>query len=372
MSMEVEFHYSLTSDQEAEWTRFWETCQHSHPRQHVIFAQVERAKGCTPVFVMARDGQALGLVGLFSLRPCRWLGGASLEATCHRGPLFNEPAHLRGTLSSVVEHLRALRVGRILLSMRWAYPEAGALESALTGSGFAPLRRDGAGSGTIPLDKSDAELLASFSQSTRAQIRLAQRRGVVVRAAHTVADAQLFLRCFMTMQEQRGLLPIPAREFPATFEHVLRHHKLGVLATAHYGHNFLGGMSVLRDTMIAYPSRYAIGKELPPEVATVRIGPLLWWEAIRWARSHGCRYLDVEGFTPNPDPHSHLYHIHAFKAGFRPTPITLLAGYTRVGNQLVNTIRQVSAKLTDGLRLARATPYQIQKRLVARLRTRHS
>lgn len=372
MSMHVEFHPSLTPDQQVEWTRFWAACQHSHPRQHVLFGQVERAKGRTPIFVMARENGTLVLVGLFSVQPRSWLGGASLDAICQRGPLFDDPAHLRDALPSMVAYFRALRAGRISVSMRWVYPEAADLETVLGKLGFTRIRPDGAGSGIVCLEPDENRVLASFSQSTRSQIRLAERRGVVVRTANSIVDAELFLGCFRAMQEQRGLRPIPHREFPATFEYVLRHQELGVLVIACYGEKFLGGMSVVRDTTIAYPSRYAIARELPAEIATVRIGPLLWWKAIRWARSQGCRYMDVEGFSPNPDSQSQTYHIHTFKAGFRPTPITLLAAYTCVGNRLVNTIHEIALRVTHGVQLARSAPYQIHKRVLARLRPRDS
>jgi len=137
MSLEVEFHHSLTPDQEAEWTRFWATCQHSHPRQHVVFGQVERAKGRTPIFVMARQGASLVLVGLFSIRPHWWLGGASLEAVCQRGPIFDDPKHLAASISPIVSGFAQLNVGTLSVSPRWEAPAGAAVESILRKGGFA-------------------------------------------------------------------------------------------------------------------------------------------------------------------------------------------------------------------------------------------
>ena len=43
---------------------------------------------------------------------------------------------------------------------------------------------------------------------------------------------------------------------------------------------------------------------------------LLQWEAIRWAKQHGCTSYDFWGAPDNLDPEDRMYGVYRFKEGF--------------------------------------------------------
>jgi len=354
MSLEVEFHHSLTPDQEAEWTRFWATCQHSHPRQHVVFGQVERAKGRTPIFVMVREGASLVLVGLFSIRPHWWLGGASLEAVCQRGPLFDDPGILEAVLPSVLAYCERSHVGRLWVSPRVPAGASAATIAVLHGLRFHSRPVDAClqKTGLIDLTPSEDELLMSFSKSTRRDIRSAERGGVVVRPILAESDMRRFLCFLVHLHRRRGLGCRMISDVAALSEYVVRRDGLGILLGCYHGCDLLGGLLILRSPRCAHASRYALAPELPDELANIRLGAQLWWEAIKWAKRCGCTSFDVEGFDPSTDAASPVFRVHHFKAGFRPQPAQFIGEHVRVLNYMLCAVNDSVKTLERAVDLA--------------------
>ena len=47
-------------------------------------------------------------------------------------------------------------------------------------------------------------------------------------------------------------------------------------------------------------------------------GHLLVWEAMRWAKQHGCTCFDVDGYSMMARPGDALWGVNEFKRGFAP------------------------------------------------------
>ena len=49
--MKVYFKYTLPQNVKEEWNEFWNNSAHAHPQHHLLYGEVERAKGNVPVYV---------------------------------------------------------------------------------------------------------------------------------------------------------------------------------------------------------------------------------------------------------------------------------------------------------------------------------
>lgn len=199
------------------------------------------------------------------------------------------------------------------------------------------------------------EILAGFRQKTRYNIRLAERKGVVVRRG------------------ERSDLPL----FHAIWQETAARQNFGVRGLDHlyplWDHLLAKGYGIL---LMAYVEERPIAG-----VICVAFGPKAWylyggtsnlhrdkmpmyllqWEAMRWAKEKGCTLYDFLGVTCHMDPRDPLYGLYRFKRGFNPDYVEFIGEYdlpvepltykawNRVEPVYMRTMRQVGrAKRTVG------------------------
>lgn len=162
----------------------------------------------------------------------------------------------------------------------------------------------------LDLERSEDDILASMKQKTRYNIRLASRKGVVVRrgdAADFPAIAEIYAetaaRDGFTIRPQEYYLDAwqtmyddgMAQPFIADYDGDI----LGAVIIVHYGGKalYMYGASTGRER-----------KRMPNH--------LLQWEAIRWAKSAGCKVYDFWGAPNEFEETDPLWGVWRFKAGF--------------------------------------------------------
>ncbi len=145
----------------------------------------------------------------------------------------------------------------------------------------------------IDLSLSEEELLAGMKPKTRYNIRLAERKGVVVQEAKGVWGIRKFLRLLeKTKERQQFTVHAPeyyekmlamgvARLFVARYNGKVRTANIVVSCgdTATYLH----GASSEKDREVMAPY-------------------LLHWMTMLWAKKHGLRWYDLWGVAPPPHP----------------------------------------------------------------------
>lgn len=363
--MKVHFYEELDKRSKAEWKRFWNQCRHSHPRQHLLFGEVERAKGRTPIYAVAEDEGALVCIGIFSIRPLFFGRRFSLEAVCLRGPTFDDVSHGREFLSQIVSRFRELKVGIIRVSPYWFYPEAALVRSMLDELGFIPYGgcSPKGSTGLVDLQPNDDDIFASLSKSTRREIRRAERQNITIRPASNSNETVAFFQHLSQMNRECAVMPVSYDEFRATFQYILKSQQIGVLLNAFWREEFLGGLWIVRGPLAAHTSRYVVAPEALRELSNLSIGPVLWWSGIMWAKAKGCRWLDVEGYQNNIDPSDVKYLVYRFKKKFKPKPIEILAQHTYRCSPVTYSISKGYSLVCRGWGFARGLPYGIRKRL---------
>lgn len=366
MQITIDIAPELSPSQRCSWLAFWESSRNSHPRQHPVFGGVAPSAAHKVLYVSVYRNGVLVCVGQFWLRPTPLLAGGSIEAVCQRGPIVDDPSVLRDVLPRLVGMFRAQKVGRLRIAPHWLDANATSVERVIESLGWRAVRNRRVATGVIDLRPAEADILRSFSEKTRYQIRLAQRRGVIVTPAQSEAEVGAFWSILTSMQAARRLHGMGHYEFRAMAKSVLLNQELGVLLLAKYDDTIVSGMSVLRDSVTAYPSRYALASRMPIPLATVRVGAILWWAAMRWARSCGCISFDVEGYDQNTPESSEVYQIHAFKEGFRPRSVAVLGDFTTRCHPGVFVLSNIQAICGRVVRASRRMAY----RVIQRVRTR--
>lgn len=369
--MKVNFEFDLDNANKAKWEKFWHSCSHSHLRQHILAAEIERQKGRIPVYAAGFEDGRLVSIGIFTIRPLLFANKFSFEAVCLRGPAFDEAEHGKEFLLQLISQFKTLNVGSIRVSPYWIFPDAQVVENALNDLGFKPYYKcQGSRSftGLVDLQPDKNKILASFSQSTRYQIRLADRCEVSIRPAANIDEAKLAFQCLSSMRSQRGLTPMSFNEFSSTFEYVLKDKRYGICLNSYNDSKFLGGLWITRGPFIANPSGYAVLPNISKSLSSsLTIGPVLWFEAMKWAKQAGCKLLDVEGFRDDADKSHPKYYLWEHKKRFRPLPAQVLAEHIYVCNPLTFAASKACGLFNKSVRLTKSLQSHFSNRkLVSR------
>lgn len=141
----------------------------------------------------------------------------------------------------------------------------------------------------IDISRSEEELLASMKPKTRYNIRLAQKRGVTVRATREASDRRAFLDLIQVTAERKEIRPHPRSYYEQLFS--ILPDDLWYLFVAEYaGQVLAANLLILYDTTATYlhgGSSAAHREVMAPY--------FLQWEQIRFARARGFTRYDFGG-----------------------------------------------------------------------------
>ena len=154
------------------------------------------------------------------------------------------------------------------------------------------------------------EILASFSAKTRYNIRLAERRGVVVREASR-GDLPVF---YDILQETaiRDRFRVRSIAYFDSLWDLLVERGLARLFLAEYeGGVIAGALAFLfgDQCWYVYGASSNRHRNVMPNYA-------LQWAMISWAKERGCRVYDLRGVSGDLSPDNPLYGLYRFKRGF--------------------------------------------------------
>jgi lipid II:glycine glycyltransferase (peptidoglycan interpeptide bridge formation enzyme) len=188
----------------------------------------------------------------------------------------------------------------------------------------------------VSLKGSDADILARMKQKTRYNIRLAEKKGVTVRAWD---DLESFHKMMLVTGERDGF-GVHTREYYQRAYELLHPKRMGELLLAEYQGKPLAALFVSRNGDRAY---YLYGASTDEERNRMP-AYLLQWEAMKWAQSQGCEEYDLWGVPDKEETaleaefekrHDGLWGVYRFKRGFGGKLKRAVQAMDRVYNPLL-------------------------------------
>lgn len=250
-------------------------------------------------------------------------GGLGTIAYVPKGPLvdYDDLPALQILLDAIRPLARQQRA--VTLKIEPSVEDDPAVVQALRSLGFKPSPQAVQPPRTIlvDLDAEPDELLRRMKQKTRYNIRLAGRKGVTVRSGNE-RDLPAFYRLIETTAQRDGF-GIHTQHYYESAHHLFVPAGRGRLLLAEIDGQLLAGLVVLAPdgggtACYMYGASSDEHRNLMPTY-------LLQWEAMLWAREHGCRTYDLwgvpdedegtleAGFTQRNDG---LWGVYRFKRGF--------------------------------------------------------
>ncbi len=174
----------------------------------------------------------------------------------------------------------------------------------------------------IDLTKSEEELLKSFHQKTRYNIKYAQKKGVEVVEDNSDKAFSSYIKLMRETVQRQGFYAHSARYHRLMWEH-LRKTDVAHLLIAKKGKKILTSWILFKSNdALYYPYGASSNKN-----QNLQANSLMMWEAIKFGKKHGLKYFDLwgreegKGFTK-------------FKEGFNPEVVEFLGTWDLVTSPL--------------------------------------
>jgi lipid II:glycine glycyltransferase (peptidoglycan interpeptide bridge formation enzyme) len=189
---------------------------------------------------------------------------------------------------------------------------------------------------TIDIRGTDEEILGRMKQKTRYNIRLAEKKGVTVRAWDAIESFHKML----LITGGRDGFGVHSCEYYQRAYDLLHPKQMGELLAAEHNGKPLAALFVARYGNRAY---YLYGASTDEERNRMQTY-LLQWEAMKWAKAHGCEKYDLWGVPDEEEDtleanfetrHDGLWGVYRFKRGFGGELKRAVQAMDRVYNPLL-------------------------------------
>jgi peptidoglycan pentaglycine glycine transferase (the first glycine) len=161
----------------------------------------------------------------------------------------------------------------------------------------------------IDLSRTDAQLLEVMKQKTRYNIRLAEKKGVLVRKGE-LKDAPMLSKMYAETALRNGFT-VRERQYYERVWQDLYQAKMLQFLIAEYEHKPIAGLVLFHFSRRAYYF-YGMSSEIHRETMPTY---LLQWEAIKAARELGCDVYDLWGAPDEFNERDALWGVYRFKEG---------------------------------------------------------
>jgi len=306
---------SLDRSQLERWREFADRVSWAHYRQDPEWAEAERCDGAVggrrPLFFWAERGASVCLTALGIRRSLPVPGRAFWEF--NKGPTFLDVEAFDEWLPWLVA-----RLGREATRLRMAPPallcETGDdVETVLERHGFRRRRVLGGWATLVgDLGQEEDQILRTFRPPTQRSIRKSVRLGIEVCVDDTHSGWAVLSSLETDLAQWAPVSPVSSAEIERISRVWLKNGAGGtVLVARHQGEPLAAALLIKHRGTAHLPmipsSRRQ--RELPAS-------HLLVWEAMRWAKRHGCTVFDLAGYSLVAQPGDALWGINQFKRGF--------------------------------------------------------
>ena len=169
----------------------------------------------------------------------------------------------------------------------------------------------------LQLDKTEEELLSAMKPKWRYNIRLAEKKGVTVRAAGA-ENIESFYKVFMETAT-RDRIAVHGKDYYKSLLELsadVNHVKTTLYIAEHEGETLAGIITLFTDTEAVY--LYGASSDNKRNLMPAYI---LQWTAIQDAKKFGSQVYDFYGIPPTDDEHHPMHGLYRFKTGFGGTVV---------------------------------------------------
>jgi len=320
------------------WDAFMQS-QNAHILQTFAWGELKSRYGWRAERIAWRDGAAISAAAQVLYRP---LAPALTLAYVPRGPVVADAGLLVPFLNELTLHVRARRVFMLKFEPDWR--RGNKAEELLESVGAVRSSETIQPPATIQIDlTADLEtILARMKSKWRYNIRLAEKKGVMVRAG-TAADFDAFYQ-LMQLTGERDHFAIHGASYYRTAFELFDKQESVRLFIAEFEKQPLAMIFV---TAFAHEAIYLYGASGNAERNRMP-NHALHWAAIQWAKARGCAQYDLWGIPESVEETSDETNLppslYQFKQGFGGEVVHYTGAWDEVLSRPVHQVYKLARK----------------------------
>lgn len=300
----------------AEWNQYLQSYPNAHLLQTGEWGELKSAFGWEPVRLVAGE---LGVQILFRKLPLGFTIGYLPKPVCSESLLVKRDSVWR-EIVSVCKHYHAIFLKfepDIWENQKPDTPVLSGAEGSHLKLETSPHNIQPPRTIIVDLRNAEEEILARMKQKTRYNIRLAEKKGIIVRAWDDIES----FHAMMLLTGARDRFGVHSLEYYRRAYELLHPKQKGELLVAEYEGKPLAALFVARNGHRAYYLYGASTDEERNRMPTY----LLQWEAMKWAKAQGCKEYDLWGVPDEQEStleanfekrSDGLWGVYRFKRGF--------------------------------------------------------
>jgi len=203
----------------------------------------------------------------------------------------------------------------------------------------------------IDLSKNLDDLLMSFEEKTRYNIRLSEKKGVTVREDSTIEGIDAFYKMYRETSKRDTFLIHP-KSYYLKLKECLIDRGMANVFIAEYQGKLIASLFAFKFGSHVW---YMYGASIN-DYRNVMPNHALHWYLMKWAKEKGCRTYDLWGVPSAPSEKHPLYGVYRFKKGFNGALRSWIGAYDlpfdRIGYAVfdkgVALYRDIRSLLTKG------------------------
>ena len=180
----------------------------------------------------------------------------------------------------------------------------------------------------MDISKPEEELIATFSQKTRYNIRLASKKGAVVKIDNSEKGFDAFYELLEETSKRHKYFIHPKKYYQDLFKLFLKKGMANILICKYEDINLAAWMVFNYKSTLYYP--YGGSSE---KMKNIMSSNLLAWETIRLGKNLGCEIFDMWGATNKKD--HPWWGFTRFKLGYGGELVQYIDSYDFVVNKLL-------------------------------------
>ncbi len=197
----------------------------------------------------------------------------------------------------------------------------------------------------LDLNRDLNDILMSFEEKTRYNVRLAEKKGVVVREDSSERGINLFYGMYRETSHRDKFLIHPLKYYQRIRE-LLFGKGMGSTFIAYYNNKPIAAVIIF-----CFGSKvwYMYGAS-SSEYRNLMPNHLLHWQVIQWAKERNYKTYDLWGIPANPQEGHPLWGVYRFKKGFRGKIVRNIGAYDFPYSSLFYNVLEHGVKWWQNIR----------------------
>jgi lipid II:glycine glycyltransferase (peptidoglycan interpeptide bridge formation enzyme) len=197
----------------------------------------------------------------------------------------------------------------------------------------------------LDINRSEEEILSSFENKTRYNIRLAERKGVQIISDCTKDHLKIFYDILRVTAERDKYL-IRAYSYYEDIWETFVEKGSAKLFMAKFQDRYIAGAI----SFVFGDKTWYIYGASSNEDRNVMPNYLVQWQMILWAKDNGCKVYDFRGISGDFNPENPLYGLYRFKKGFNGELVEFIGEFDFLFSPAYYRIWNIAEPLYKSLR----------------------